>query len=116
MDTIFGPKAREHEDIRGIINAGHRRSGKSSRCIQQGNQGVVEDFRPTVQLALGDLPVTMRSRAIVVSMKKRNKATEEAKSWRAREDEPKAKLLGALLDHWATAVKQERWDGEQYVF
>ena len=119
VDTIFGPKAREHEDIRGIINAGHRRSGKSSRCIQQGNQWVVEDFPAygAVGLAgMGDLPETIRSRAIVVSMKKRNKATEEAKSWRAREDEPKAKLLGALLARWATAVKQERWDGKQYVF
>ena len=24
IDTVFGPKAKENEDIRGIINAGHR--------------------------------------------------------------------------------------------
>jgi hypothetical protein len=25
IDTIFGPKAKDHEDLRGLLNAGHRR-------------------------------------------------------------------------------------------
>lgn len=118
VDTIFGPKAQEHEDIRGIINAGHRRSGKSTRCVQQGNQWVVQDFPAygAVGLAgLDDLPDTIMTRSIVVSLKKR-KVAETVKPWRNREDEPKAKELGARLAEWATAVKQELWDGTQYVF
>jgi hypothetical protein len=25
IDTVFGPRAREHEELRGLLNAGHRR-------------------------------------------------------------------------------------------
>ena len=32
IDTIFGPKAKEHEELRGLLNAGHRRSGVAYRC------------------------------------------------------------------------------------
>jgi hypothetical protein len=38
IDTVFGPKAKENEDIRGLLNAGHRRAlrsaAASSRAIQ----------------------------------------------------------------------------------
>ncbi|MGE0218415.1 hypothetical protein [Mycolicibacterium sp.] len=29
IDTVFGPKAKEHEDIRAVINSGHRQGGSS---------------------------------------------------------------------------------------
>lgn len=117
VDTIFGPKAGDHEDIRGVINAGHRRSGTSSRCVVQGANVEVVDFPAygAVGLAgLDDLPDTIMSRAVVVSMKRRAPG-ERVKPWRIREDEPKAKALGARLAKWATQVKQELWDGSQYV-
>ena len=44
VDTIFGPKAKEHEDIRGVINAGHRRGGVSGRCVVEGNEVKTVDF------------------------------------------------------------------------
>ena len=31
IDTIFGPRAREHEGIRGVLNAGHRRGAVAGR-------------------------------------------------------------------------------------
>lgn len=117
VDTIFGPKAGEHEDIRGVINAGHRRSGTSSRCVVKGSDVEVVDFPAygAVGLAgLHDLPDTIMSRAVVVSMKRRAPG-EKVKPWRIREDEPKAKALGARLAQWATEVKQNLWDGTQYV-
>lgn len=117
VDTIFGPKAGEHEDIRGVINAGHRRSGTSSRCVVQGNNIEVVDFPAygAVGLAgLDDLPDTIMSRAVVVSMKRRAPG-ETVKPWRIREDEPKAKALGIKLQGWALQVKQDLWDGNQYV-
>ncbi|MCX2716022.1 DUF3631 domain-containing protein [Mycolicibacterium sp. J2] len=117
VDTIFGPKAGEHEDIRGVINAGHRRSGTSSRCVVQGNNIEVVDFPAygAVGLAgLDDLPDTIMSRAVVVSMKRRAPG-EKVKPWRIREDEPKAKALSAKLQRWALQVKQELWDGSQYA-
>jgi hypothetical protein len=117
VDTIFGPKAVEHEDIRGVINAGHRRSGTSSRCVVQGNNVEVVDFPAygAVGLAgLDDLPDTIMSRAVVVAMKRRAPG-EKVKPWRIREDEPKAKVLGVRLAQWAVQVKQQLWDGDQYV-
>lgn len=117
VDTIFGPKAGDHEDIRGVINAGHRRSKTSSRCVILGNNVEVVDFPAygAVGLAgLNDLPDTIMSRSIVVSMKRRAPG-EKVKPWRIREDEPKAKALGAKLQRWALQVKQHLWDGSQYA-
>jgi hypothetical protein len=117
VDTIFGPKAGEHEDIRGVINAGHRRSGTSSRCVVQGNNVEVVDFPAygAVGLAgLDDLPDTIMSRAVVVAMKRRAPG-EKVKPWRIREDEPRAKAIGVKLGKWAAQVKQGLWDGSQYV-
>lgn len=117
VDTIFGPKAGDHEDIRGVINAGHRRSGTSSRCVVKGVNIEVVDFPAygAVGLAgLNDLPDTIMSRAVVVAMKRRAPG-EKVKPWRTREDEPKAKALGARLAAWTEHVKQRLWDGTQHV-
>lgn len=35
-DTLFGPKAKEHEEIRGVINAGHRKGAVAGRCVIRG--------------------------------------------------------------------------------
>ena len=36
IDTVFGPKAREHEDVRGLLNAGHRKGAVAGRCVVRG--------------------------------------------------------------------------------
>ena len=42
IDTVFGPKAKDNEEVRGFLNAGHRRSGVAYRCVGLGtNQKVV---------------------------------------------------------------------------
>lgn len=33
IDTVFGPKAKDNEDIRGLLNAGHRRGAVAGRCV-----------------------------------------------------------------------------------
>jgi hypothetical protein len=43
IDTIFGPKAKDHEDIRGFINAGHRRGATYGRCVVHGTIVTTED-------------------------------------------------------------------------
>jgi len=32
IDTVFGPKAKENEEIRGLLNAGHRRGAVAGRA------------------------------------------------------------------------------------
>lgn len=118
IDTVFGPKAKEHEDLRGIIDAGHRRSGKSYRCVAQGSNISVVEFPAYCAVGLAglhDLPDTIMSRCVVISMKKRKKGSEKITPWRARECEPKAKELGGRLAQWAADVMLKLWDGEKYV-
>ena len=33
IDTVFGPKAKDNEEIRGLLNAGHRRGAVAGRCV-----------------------------------------------------------------------------------
>src|SRR6478736_5426463 len=33
IDTVFGPKAKDNEDIRGMINPGHRNAAVAGRCV-----------------------------------------------------------------------------------
>jgi hypothetical protein len=33
IDTVFGPKAKDNEDIRGMLNAGHRKGATAGRCV-----------------------------------------------------------------------------------
>ena len=36
IDTVFGPKARENEELRGLLNAGHRKGAVAGRCVVRG--------------------------------------------------------------------------------
>jgi hypothetical protein len=36
IDTVFGPKAKGNEEIRGLLNAGHRRGAVAGRCVVKG--------------------------------------------------------------------------------
>ena len=40
IDTVFGPKAKENEEVRGFLNAGHRRGAMAGRCVVSGNSCV----------------------------------------------------------------------------
>jgi hypothetical protein len=33
IDTLFGPRAKENEELRGVINAGHRRGAVAGRML-----------------------------------------------------------------------------------
>ena len=59
IDTVFGPKARDNEEIRGLLNAGHRRDAVAGRCVVRGNQVFTEEIPAYAAVALaglGDLP------------------------------------------------------------
>src|SRR6516162_7105364 len=36
IDTVFGAKAREHEELRALLNSGHRRGATAGRCVVRG--------------------------------------------------------------------------------
>jgi len=55
IDTIFGPKAKEHEELRALLNAGHRRSGVAYRCVGEGTRQAVAEFPAYAAVALAGL-------------------------------------------------------------
>jgi hypothetical protein len=112
IDTVFGPKAKENEDIRGMLNAGHRKGAVAGRCVTRGK--VIEtqelDAYCAVMLAgLDDLPDTLMSRAIVVRMQRRA-PSEHVEPWRPRVNEPEAHALRARITTWAESVKRDAAD------
>jgi hypothetical protein len=106
IDTIFGPKAREHEDIRGVLNAGHRRGAVAGRCVVRGKEVFTEELPAYCAVAmagLGNLPDTILSRSVVIRMRRRS-PEERLKPYRRRLHAPIGHLLRARLARWADAV------------
>lgn len=84
IDTVFGPKAKEHEEIRGLINAGHRQGAQAGRCVVRGKEVFTEELEAYCAVALAgldDLPDTIMTRSIVVRMRRRAD-DERVESWR----------------------------------
>ena len=90
-DTYLGPHvARQHEELRGFVNAGHRRGAQAYRCVGEPTKMRVEAFPAFAALALaaiGDLPDTVINRAVVVRMKRRRR-DQHVEQYRARPRAP----------------------------
>jgi hypothetical protein len=74
IDTVFGPKARDHEDVRGLLNAGHRKGAVAGRCVVRGKTVETVEYPAYCAVAmagLGDLPDTILTRSVVVRMRRR---------------------------------------------
>jgi hypothetical protein len=102
IDTIFGPKASDdHEDLRGLINAGHRKGATVMRC--DGPKNEVKRFKvfgPVVLAGLGELPDTIADRSVIVRMKRRA-PHEVIEGFRRRKVKPEADVLRERLEVWA---------------
>ncbi|WP_395110577.1 DUF3631 domain-containing protein [Actinomadura sp. SCN-SB] len=104
IDTVFGPKAKDNEDLRGLLNAGHRRAGVAYRCVGEGtNQGVMEfpAYAAVALAGLGNLPDTILTRSIIVRMRRRA-PHETVEPYRARIHEPEGWKIRAMLADWVT--------------
>ncbi len=74
IDTVFGPKAKDNEEIRGLLNAGHRKGAVAGRCVVKGNTVTTEEIPAYCAVALaglGGLPDTILSRSVTVRMRRR---------------------------------------------
>lgn len=103
IDTVFGPRTREsNEEIRGLLNAGHRRGAVAGRCVVKGNTITTEEipaFCAVVLAGLGDLPDTIMTRAVVVRMRRRAPG-ELVTPFRRRDAEAEGKKLHDALQRW----------------
>lgn len=108
-DALFGTKtnAEKHEDLRGLLNAGHQRGLTYGRCV--GPSSVPTEF-PTFAMAMvagiGRMPDTIEDRAVVLSMRRR-KETEGVDAFRSRRDGPVLEDLRDRLHDWGTDSVQD---------
>lgn len=112
IDTVFGPKAKDNEDIRGMLNAGHRRGATAGRCVVRGKIVETEELPAYCAVAIAglhDLPDTIAARAVVVRMRPRT-ARERVEPWRRRLNLPDAVPLYERLAAWAESVLDEVTD------
>ncbi|MFJ8738303.1 DUF3631 domain-containing protein [Embleya sp. NPDC127516] len=108
IDTIFGAKAGDNEELRGWINAGHRRSGVTYRCVGDGSNQTVVAFPSYCGVAvagLGSLPDTILTRSIIIRMRRRA-PNEHVEPFRARLHTPEGNALRDRLAKWANTARE----------
>jgi putative DNA primase/helicase len=62
---------RDNEELRGMLNAGHRRGGQALRCEGESNEvRAFNVFAPAVLCGIGSLPGTLHDRSIVIRLER----------------------------------------------
>lgn len=111
-DTVFGPRAKDNEDVRGMLNAGHARGAVAGRCVVRGKVVETEElpaFCAVALAGLGDLPDTVMTRSIVVRMRRRAPA-EVIEPYRRRLHAFDGEALRDRLGAWIDEVKGDLED------
>jgi Protein of unknown function (DUF3631) len=100
VDAIF--KAREREELRGILNAGYRRGAVAHR-MGGANKTTLETFNvfcPKAFAGIGNcLPETITDRAIPIRLKRRT-PSEQIERFRRRDAQPEGHELRDRLTDW----------------
>jgi hypothetical protein len=99
IDAVFGPKAKENEDIRALLNAGHRRGAVAGRCAVRGNTVEPEEIPAYCAVALAGLGSLTRMR--------KRKSDERIKPFRRRAYQPEGHALRNRLAQWAANLSLE---------
>lgn len=114
-DTYLGFRvAKEHEDLRGLVNAGHRRGAKALRATVAGKGVKVEEFpcfAPAALAGIGDLPDTIMDRSVVISMRRRAPG-EQVEPFRLKRAERDAQPLVGRLEEWSVKAVDRLEDDE----
>jgi hypothetical protein len=106
IDTVFGPKAKDNEEIRGLLNAGHRRGAVAGRCVVRGKIVETEEIPAYCAVALaglGDLPGTILTRSVIVRMRRRAE-DEVVEPFRRRVHAPQGEALNLALGNWTKTL------------
>ncbi|QLE71779.1 DUF3631 domain-containing protein [Streptomyces rectiverticillatus] len=105
-DTIFGPKAGEKEDLRGLLNAGHQRNRPAWRISGPEHKPTAfPTFAMAALAGIGDLPDTIMDRAVVLRMQKR-KPGERITPFRSRYSVPELHAVRDRLAAWLTPLRE----------
>jgi hypothetical protein len=108
-DTTFSIASETSEKLRKFLNASHRRGYTSTLCVKAGSAINLEEtpcFVPVAlaALALSHMPETVKSRSIIIPMRRRSPA-EAIKPFRRRKHGPIGNALRDRLYSWAAAAQ-----------
>lgn len=110
IDTVFGPRVKkDNEEIRALLNAGHRRGSVSGRCTVKNKKIVLEELPAYCAVALaglGYLPETIMTRTVVINMRRRANG-DAIDPYRRRFHSPLGEALRQRLEKWADSVRVE---------
>ncbi len=114
VDAIFNPRnGGNHEDLRGLLNAGYKRSATIARCVGDTKNMKVERFPVYAPAALagiaGNMPTTITTRAITIHMRRR-RPDEPAEPFRERRVARQAQPLRDHLTHWIDTTTTQLGD------
>jgi hypothetical protein len=105
VDAIFGSHAsKDHEDLRALLNAGHRPGAAVLRVIGDGGNMRAHEFNaycPVGLAGLGYLPTTIASRSITIPMRRRA-PDEQVRPFRERVTRPEGEALRRRLAAWVS--------------
>jgi len=107
IDTVFGPKAKDNEDIRGMLNSGYRAGAVAGRCVIRGKSVFTEELPSYAAVALAgldDLPDTIMTRSIVIRMRRRA-PHERIESYRRRVHQKAGHALRDDLAAWVSVIQ-----------
>lgn len=102
-DAAFGGEKEYAETLRGILNSGYRRSGKSTVCVGQGTKIKARDFStfcPKAVAGIDKLPDTVADRSIEIKLRRKTTA-EPCDRWRERDGRDEAAPFREKLSAWA---------------
>jgi hypothetical protein len=108
-DTAFKGNRDYAEALRGVLNTGYRRSGKTTVCIGQGVEIGFKDFStfcPKAIAGIGKLPDTVQSRSIPIRLK-RKVPSEPVERFRERDVTEQARPLREALEPVALSLVPE---------
>lgn len=109
VDAVYGPKASGNEELRGWLNAGHKRAGVIPRCTGEGGNVTVVQFRCFCAVALaglGSLPDTVLTRSVIIRMRRRA-PNEHVEPFRDRLHTAEGHALRGRLAEWADTVREK---------
>ena len=105
-DAAFGGEKEYSEALRGLLNTGYRRSGKSSLCVGKSSEMNYKDFStfcPKCIAGIGKLPDTVADRSIPIRLK-RAAPGELTERFRERNVQQEAAGLRGRLKAWGAAT------------
>jgi Protein of unknown function (DUF3631)/Domain of unknown function (DUF3854) len=114
LDTIFRPGDKHHEDLRALINAGHRPDAVVGRIEGEGANMVPKDYPVFCAVAtagIGAPPETVADRGVPIRLRRRAK-DERVKPFRQRDTVPQARQLGRRLAAWVSRTLDELAEAE----